>query len=90
MNAMIVAMVAHLNQPSEIIYHVSSSVRNPVKYVTLLNSGHQYFCEHPRRGKDGKTVLTNKLPIFSTMETFHGYMTLRFKIPLEVCIIYCI
>lgn len=88
MNAMVMVMVSHSNQPTEVIYHVSSSVRNPVKYETLIECGHQYFCEHPRVEKDGTIVETKKLPIFSTMESFRRYMSVRYKLPLEVRTLY--
>jgi hypothetical protein len=32
-NAMIMAMVAHANKSSRIIFHVSSSLRNPMKLI---------------------------------------------------------
>lgn len=83
-NAMIVAMVAHSNQPIEIIYHVSSSIRNPVKYNLLLDCGQNYFYEHPLIGKDGKNIELKKLPIYSSMASFQRYMVLRYKLPLEV------
>ncbi|XP_065009217.1 fatty acyl-CoA reductase 3-like [Musa acuminata AAA Group] len=82
-NAMIATMAAHSRQPSEFIYHVSSSVRNPVQYSTLQQCGFRYFLENPRVGKDGRVIKTKKLPVFRNMFLFRVYMTLRYKLPLE-------
>ena len=90
---MIVTMTAHLNQRSEFIYHVSSGVRNPVTYATMEQCGFHYFLENPRVGKDGKTMKTKRLSIFRTMPSFHAYVTLRYRLPLEVgtlSSVYCI
>ncbi|WJX73683.1 alcohol-forming fatty acyl-CoA reductase [Trifolium repens] len=45
-NAMLVAMVAHANQPGDVVYHVGSSVRNPVTYLNLQDYGFNYFTEN--------------------------------------------
>lgn len=84
-NAMIVAMEVHANQRSEFIYHVGSSVSNPVTYATLKDCGYSYFLENPRVGKDGKTIKTRNIPMFTNMASFRRYMALRYWLPLEVC-----
>ncbi|XP_072969355.1 fatty acyl-CoA reductase 3-like [Typha angustifolia] len=83
-NAMIVAMAAYLNNQSEIIYHVSSSMRNPVAFSILQLCVYQYFSKHPRTGKNGKTIKTRKVPMFRNLASFRTYMVLRYKLPLEV------
>ncbi|XP_008801227.1 probable fatty acyl-CoA reductase 4 [Phoenix dactylifera] len=83
-NAMIVTMASHLNQRSKFIYHMSSGVRNPVTYAILEQCGFRYFLENPRVGKDGKTIKTNRMSVFRTMSAFHAYVTLRYRLPLEV------
>ncbi|KAG4968581.1 hypothetical protein JHK87_034232 [Glycine soja] len=55
-NAMLVAMVAHANQPSDIIYHLGSSVVNPVMYLNLRDYSVRYFTEKPWINRDGKPV----------------------------------
>lgn len=50
-NAIIVAMVAHANRPSEnAIYQVGSSVRNPMRYTNLQDCGFNYFTNKPWMG----------------------------------------
>ncbi|KAH0454417.1 hypothetical protein IEQ34_016341 [Dendrobium chrysotoxum] len=82
-NAMIASIAAHSNQHSQFIYHVSSSVRNPVKYSTLLQSGFQYFTKNPRTTSDGKTIKTTTIQVMKTMSDFKRYMFLRYRLPLE-------
>ncbi|XP_020595026.1 alcohol-forming fatty acyl-CoA reductase-like, partial [Phalaenopsis equestris] len=82
-NAMIASMAAHTNQNSQFIYHVSSSVRNPVKYSTLLESGHQYFQNNPRTTSDGKPMKMTAMHVMKTMTDFKRYMFLRYRLPLE-------
>ncbi|KAL0417613.1 UNVERIFIED_CONTAM: Fatty acyl-CoA reductase 3 [Sesamum radiatum] len=59
-NAMIAAMAAHADEPIEMIYHVGSSISNPVLYRRLQNYGHRYFSERPWINKDGKAVVVRK------------------------------
>lgn len=84
-NAMIVAMVAHaLNQPSETIYQVGSSMRNPVNYHNLQDFGYRYFSKKPWINKDGKAVIVGKIRVMDSMASFHRYMALRYLLPLKV------
>ncbi|KAG0500878.1 hypothetical protein HPP92_000950 [Vanilla planifolia] len=83
-NAMIAMVVAHSNQNAEFIYHISSSVRNPVNYEVLERSGYSYVAKHPRIGKDGKEIRMFKVPVFKTLDSFHAYLFLRHQLPLEM------
>jgi alcohol-forming fatty acyl-CoA reductase len=83
-NAMIAAMVMNSGENAETIYHVSSSLRNPVPLSTFEESVYRYFRENPRVGKNGKTVAFRRIHFFSTVGGFKTYMTLRYKLPLEV------
>ncbi|URE35254.1 fatty acyl-CoA reductase [Musa troglodytarum] len=83
-NAMMVTMAAHSNQRSEFIYHMGSSVRNPMTYSTLEQSAYRYFLENPRVGKDGRIIKTRRVPVFRNMTRFRLYMALRYKLPLGV------
>ncbi|KAA0052058.1 fatty acyl-CoA reductase 3-like isoform X2 [Cucumis melo var. makuwa] len=77
-NAMLVAMVAHASQPSSYaIYHVSSSMRNPVMYGKLQEYGFHYFSANPWINKDGQPVRVGKVTILKDMASFHRYMTIR-------------
>jgi len=82
-NAMIAAIVMHSGEDAEMIYHISSSMRNPVRFVTFEQCLYRYFKENPRIGKNGTVIGFNRMHIFSTVSTFKAYMTLRYKLPLE-------
>ncbi|XVF46889.1 hypothetical protein PTKIN_Ptkin03bG0064400 [Pterospermum kingtungense] len=83
-NAMIVAMVAHAtHQPSESIYHVGSSVRSPIRYSNLQEYGFRYFTKKPWINKDGKPVIVGKITIMDSMDSFHRYMAVRYKLLLK-------
>ncbi|CAA2984847.1 alcohol-forming fatty acyl- reductase-like [Olea europaea subsp. europaea] len=82
-NAIVVAMVAHANQPNESIYHVGSSVSNPVEFTWLQDYGFQYFTKHPWINKDGKPVIVGKVTVLSTMDSFRRYMAVHYLLPLK-------
>jgi fatty acyl-CoA reductase len=84
-NAMMVSMAAHPEEQSHIIYHVTSSVRNPAPYSVLAESGHQYFFDNPPcTGRNGERVQLNKMRFFSTVERLRLHMAIKYKLPLEV------
>lgn len=85
-NAMIVAMVAHANEPNpyESIYHIATSVSNPLEFTYVQDYGLRYFTEHPWIGKDGKPVIVGKVTVLSTMASFQRYMMIRYFLPLKV------
>ncbi|XP_051134510.1 fatty acyl-CoA reductase 3-like [Andrographis paniculata] len=85
-NSMIVAMVAHVRNPGageNNIYHVGSSVSNPVEFTWLQNYAQRYFKEHPWIDKEGKPVIVGEVTVLSTMESFQRYITLRYLLPLK-------
>ncbi|CAI9785873.1 unnamed protein product [Fraxinus pennsylvanica] len=82
-NAMIVAMVANANQPNETIYHVGSSLSNPMNGKMFQEYGYQYFAKHPWIDKEGKPVIVGKVKILRTMDDFRSYMTIRYLLPLK-------
>ncbi|KAL2557407.1 Fatty acyl-CoA reductase [Forsythia ovata] len=84
-NAMIAAMVAHADQPgTHIIYHVGSSMANPVSYNSLQDYGLRYFTKNPWSGKDGKPVIVVKGKQLSSVAMFQRYMDIHYLIPLKV------
>nr|CAB3483801.1 unnamed protein product [Digitaria exilis] len=84
-NAMMAAMVAHSEEKgAQVIYHSTSSLRNPATYNVLYQSGRRHFYENPRIGKDGKVIPTREMYFFPTIARFHLYMILTYKIPLEI------
>ncbi|CAO2186441.1 unnamed protein product [Urochloa humidicola] len=84
-NAMMAAMVAHSEEKgAQVVYHSTSSLRNPATYNVLYQSGRRHFYENPRVGKDGKVIPTREMYFFPTIARFHLYMILTYKIPLEI------
>ena len=89
-NAMMAAVVAHSGEKAapQLVYHVTSSLRNPATYDVLYQSGRRHFYENPRVGKDGRVIPTREMYFFNTIARFHLYMILTYKIPLEVTRLY--
>jgi fatty acyl-CoA reductase len=85
-NAIIVAMMAHANQPSDdhIIYHIGSSIRNPITYRIFREYNFKYFTEKPWINNDGKPVIVGRGTIFSNLASFRRYMFIRYLLPLKV------
>lgn len=84
-NAMMVAMVAHSEEEgAEVIYHATSSLRNPAPYGVLYESGRRHFYENPRLSKDGQVIPTKEMHFFKTIASFHLYMLIKYKLPLEI------
>lgn len=80
-------MVAHSEELAQSIYHVTSSVRNPVPYAILMESIHRYFLVNPPLSKDnGEPVHLSKMCFFSIVPMFQMYMAIKFRLPLKVTI----
>jgi fatty acyl-CoA reductase len=84
-NCMIVAMVACANQSSQIILHVGSSWRNPIKLSTFRNIIFRYFTENPLVSKNGESIKVEEMTVMSSMTSFRAYMAIRYILPLKVC-----
>ncbi|KAL7597130.1 hypothetical protein Lser_V15G28419 [Lactuca serriola] len=84
-NAMIAAIVANVDQTSSVtIYHVGSSVSNPMTSTMIQKYIYMYFTQHPWTNKNGKPVIVSKLRTLKSMASFQRYITLRFMLPLQV------
>ncbi|KAI4313480.1 hypothetical protein L6164_026459 [Bauhinia variegata] len=82
-NAIIVTMVANSNcQCYDNVYHVGSSVRNPVRYENLRDYMYRYFTEKPWKDKDGKSIRVGSVSILD-MAGFQRYMFIRFLLPTK-------
>ncbi|CAK9153820.1 unnamed protein product [Ilex paraguariensis] len=82
-NAMIVSMVAHANQPDMSIYQVGSSVGNPIIISKFQDYGVRYFQKNPWINKEGKPVIVGKIKVLSTVASFHRYMAIHYLLPLK-------
>lgn len=84
-NAILVAMVAHANHPSDdVIYNVGSSVRKPLRYSNLQDYGLRYFTAKPWINKDGRPVKVGKVTVLNNMDSFRRYMFIRYLVVLKV------
>ncbi|KAL9354111.1 hypothetical protein Peur_052081 [Populus x canadensis] len=83
-NAITVAMVARAKQQyPETVYHLGSSLRNPVKFSNLHDFSFRYFSENPWINKEGEVVKIGRGTVFSSMSKFYTYMTIRYLLPLK-------
>ncbi|KAJ4832618.1 hypothetical protein Tsubulata_046266, partial [Turnera subulata] len=83
-NTMLVAMVAHaIERPSQTIYHIGSSKRNPMTYRNFGEYGFTYFTGKPWIGKDGKPVKVGWPRIMGSLTIFHIYVAFRYLLLLQ-------
>ncbi|XAR60117.1 Alcohol-forming fatty acyl-CoA reductase [Bertholletia excelsa] len=85
-NAMIVAMAAHANEPNyswEMIYQVGSSTSHPLRFACLPDYSFRYFTNHPWIAKNGRPVKVSKLTVLNSMSSFQNYVTIRYLLPLK-------
>ncbi|XP_056158982.1 probable fatty acyl-CoA reductase 4 isoform X2 [Syzygium oleosum] len=76
-NAMIVAIAVHANQPnSNKIYQVGSSKKHPVTYSDLHDVIRSYFQDSPWIGENGEPVKVHKLKIIGSMASFNKHLRL--------------
>ncbi|KAL0722461.1 hypothetical protein Bca4012_037060 [Brassica carinata] len=84
-NAMVMAVAIHAGKSgSQNVYHVGSSCKNPLTFGQLHNLAASYFTKSPLVGRDGSPIIVSKGTILSTMAQFSFYMTLRYKLPLQM------
>ncbi|KAK2424135.1 fatty acyl-CoA reductase [Trifolium repens] len=80
-NAIIVAMMAHANQPSDdhIIYHIGSSIRNPITYRIFREYNFKYFTEKPWINNDGKPIHVHTLLPLKGLEVANTILCQYFR-----------
>ncbi|CAN8301002.1 unnamed protein product [Cochlearia groenlandica] len=84
-NAMIATATAHSGDSgTQMIYHVGSSFKNPVTFGQLRETTAQYFAKKPLVGRNGAPIIVSKGTLLTTMGQFNLYITLRYKLPLEI------
>ncbi|KAL4591694.1 hypothetical protein LXL04_004664 [Taraxacum kok-saghyz] len=84
-NVMIVAMAAHINKPySKTVYHVGSSMSNPINISTFKNFLSDYFAKNPLASRQGKPIIRSKrITLLSSMRSFKRYIMFRYMIPIK-------
>ncbi|XP_024030209.1 putative fatty acyl-CoA reductase 7 [Morus notabilis] len=88
-NAIVVAIVAHAqsNQTSagtNTIYHVGSSLRNPMHLDQLHKMSTRHFIENPLMNKNGKPIRVAKIRFLKNMARFRMHMGIRAILPLKI------
>ncbi|XP_038902554.1 fatty acyl-CoA reductase 3-like [Benincasa hispida] len=84
-NTIIKTMTVHkLQICNQIIYHVGSSIRNPMKMSDLRRFMFQYFTEKPWINGDGNAIKAKKVNVFNNLDSFHRYITIRYLFFLKV------
>jgi len=83
-NQMIVAMATHAYQNDLFVYHVASSVANPLPYSIVTDALYSYFSKNPCVSKDGNLIHVKELLCLKSMRSFRLYMFQRYKAPLQV------
>ncbi|KAL4296391.1 hypothetical protein GQ457_12G027440 [Hibiscus cannabinus] len=86
-NAMVVAMEVHYanhQYSREVIYHVSSSLQNPMKYSDIQKFAYCYFTKNPWVDRNGQTVKIGELKVISRIDLFFLSMQFKYVFPLKV------
>ncbi|KAL1557630.1 alcohol-forming fatty acyl-CoA reductase [Salvia divinorum] len=83
-NAMIASMAAAAGEATLKIYHVGSSMSNPVTYQRLQDYGLLFFTAQPWRAKDGKHVVVRRATQLPTRAAVRTYMELHYLLPLKI------
>ncbi|KAI5666640.1 hypothetical protein M9H77_16493 [Catharanthus roseus] len=84
-NSILLAIVTHSKQSCDHhIYHVGSSLRNPLKYGGVQSLVYQYFLKNPWINDKGKYVKVGKDKVFNSMDKFHIYVATHYIPPLKV------
>ncbi|CAJ2654632.1 unnamed protein product [Trifolium pratense] len=84
-NCVITAIFIHSHKPPKnFIYHVSSSLRNPLKYIDLSNISHNYFKNNPCINQNGKPIITSKVLVVNSFAAFNIFMIIRYVLLLQV------
>ncbi|KAI5666631.1 hypothetical protein M9H77_16484 [Catharanthus roseus] len=74
-NSMLMAIVTHVEKSCDHhIYHVGSSLRNPLKYGDIHVFLYSYFVKNPWINGKGKFVKVGNIKVFNSMEKFHKYV----------------
>ncbi|KAK2433746.1 alcohol-forming fatty acyl-CoA reductase [Trifolium repens] len=85
-NCVIAAIYFHSNEPPKnFIYHISSSLRNPIKCSDLSNICYHYFMKSPCINQNGKPIdITKGIYVVNSFAAFNIYMIIRYVLLLQV------
>ncbi|CAK8576344.1 unnamed protein product [Lathyrus sativus] len=84
-NCAITTILTHSNQsPKNFIYHVSSSLRNPLKYCDIRNICYHYFMKSPCINQNGKPIVISNGTLVNSFAAFNIYIKFTHVLPLKV------
>uniref|UniRef100_A0ACD5UXP7 Uncharacterized protein n=1 Tax=Avena sativa TaxID=4498 RepID=A0ACD5UXP7_AVESA len=83
-NAAMVAIAVHWNEEVQVIYHVSSSLQNPLSLYSFEDACWDYFSINPRMLENGKALPNRRPYLFKNFSFFRLCLLLVYKIPLEM------
>ncbi|KAJ1266460.1 hypothetical protein BS78_08G152600 [Paspalum vaginatum] len=84
-NAAMVAMATHYGDAgTQVLYHVTSALQNPLSCHLLAESMYSYMLINPRVRDEGRAIQHKRLLLFSRYAYFYAYMILLYKIPLQM------
>ncbi|KAG5515754.1 hypothetical protein RHGRI_036712 [Rhododendron griersonianum] len=76
---------AKQHHPKIMIYHVGSSLRNPLRYDSIQVCGFRYFTKNPWIDrKSGNPVKVRKIRVFSNTASYRKYVAIHYLMPLKV------
>ncbi|KAJ4724784.1 Fatty acyl-CoA reductase [Melia azedarach] len=85
-NLMMMAMIANDDdddKSSQVIYHVCSSMRNPLRISNLREFMSLYFTNTPYVDKNGKEIKVSKVTLLDSSARFDRYIAIRYQLPLK-------
>ncbi|KAK4492257.1 hypothetical protein RD792_003060 [Penstemon davidsonii] len=79
-NCMLAAIACSKNKKSGdlLVYHVGSSLRNPLTYDDMKCIMHRYLSKFPFLDNKGKPIKVGLPTILDTMASFHNYVAIRY------------
>ncbi|PIA60018.1 hypothetical protein AQUCO_00400712v1 [Aquilegia coerulea] len=75
-NAMLSAMVKHgaVQRPGLKVYHIASSVVNPLLFQDLINCMFEYFDSCPYTDVNGRPINIKRMKVFKSMDNFYSHI----------------
>eukprot|EP00898_Chlorokybus_atmophyticus_P005572 jgi/Chlat1/6015/Chrsp4S06200 len=83
-NAMLAAMVRHAKTTDLEVYHVATSVANPLTNPNFTSCVSRHFASQPFVDKQGQPIKLQEMIIFPNQQTFAADTWLRYQLPLQL------
>ncbi|WVZ65313.1 hypothetical protein U9M48_014698 [Paspalum notatum var. saurae] len=77
------AISCHRQGPLDLIYHIGSSMRNPLKIGELVHVMFRYFSEKPFVSAAGEVIKVKQPIVPASMSSFYEHMDVHYKVPLQ-------